>query len=228
MSNPSVVTLQLIAGVSNGIALSQIPAAAGNLTLNGSLVTGGVATFDVARRVRIASNNAGDGGVIFTVTGTNAFGAPISEQITGLANTNKATNQDFLTVTSIANSAATAGNITAGTNGTASTPWVLDNFLAPTWMLAVAVSLPTGPGTAVTYTVEHTYDDPNTTPNLYSSMEPASYQPPLAWPNPTLVNFTQNGEFQYAGWPIMAHRLTITAGTGKAVMQSIQAGIGSP
>jgi hypothetical protein len=50
MSNPSVVTLQLVALVANGIALSQTPGAAGNLTLNGSLVTAGVAILDVARR----------------------------------------------------------------------------------------------------------------------------------------------------------------------------------
>jgi hypothetical protein len=227
MSNPSVVILQLGALVANGIALSQTPGAAGNLILNGSLVTGGVAVLDVPRRVSIASSG-NDAAVIFTVNGTNANGSPISSAVTGVTST--ATGQtalDFKTVTSIATSAATVGAITVGTNGVASSPWVLDNHLATVWALTVAVSV-TG---TVTYTVEHTYDDPNDVgPTLTAmpeqwSLEPASYVAPLAWPNGTLSGKTVNGETTYADQPIMAHRLTITAGTGRAVMQSIQAGI---
>ena len=155
MSNPSVVSLQLVAAVANGIAQAQQPAAAGALTLNGSLVTAGIATMDVARRVLIASTG-NDANIVFTVNGTNQSGAPISSQVTGVTSANSQyTALDFATVTSVTASAGTAGNITVGTNGVASTPWVLDNFLAPTWALAVAVSLPAGNGTA-TYTVEHT------------------------------------------------------------------------
>lgn len=227
MSNPSVVILQLGALVANGIALSQTPGAAGNLILNGSLVAGGVAVLDVPRRVSIASSG-NDAAVIFTVTGTNGSGNPIVSTVTGV--TSAATGQtalDFKTVTSIATSAATVGAITVGTNGVASSPWVLDNHLATVWALTVAVSV-TG---TVTYTVEHTYDDPNDVgPTLTAmpeqwSLEPASYVGPLAWPNGTLNGKNTNGETTYADQPIMAHRLTITAGTGRAVMQSIQAGI---
>jgi hypothetical protein len=227
MSNPSVVILQLGALVANGIALSQTPGTAGNLVLGGSLVSGGVAVLDVPRRVSIASTG-NDAAVIFTVNGTNANGSPISSTVTGVTST--ATGQtalDFKTVTSIATSAATTGAITVGTNGVASSPWVLDNHLATVWALTVAVSV-TG---TVTYTVEHTYDDPNDVgPTLTAmpeqwSLEPASYVAPLAWPNGTLQGKTANGETTYADQPIMAHRLTITAGTGRAVMQSIQAGI---
>lgn len=232
MANPSVVSLQLIAAVANGISQSQQPAAAGALLLNGSLVVGGVAVMDVARRVVIASNG-NDAAVVFTVAGTNQSGAPIASTVTGINSGSGFTALDFATVTSITSSAATAGQITAGTNGVASTPWVLDNFLVASWNLAVAVSLPGGAGTA-TYTVEHTYDDPNATkqqgqPAPYQfSMEAASFSPPIAWPSPTLLNMNSNGEADYANRPIMAHRLTITAGTGQAVMQSIQSGIGSP
>lgn len=228
MSNPSLVTLQLAALIANGIAASQAPAAAGALTLNGSLVSGGVATLDVARRVAIASTG-NDASVIFTVTGTNASGATIVSTVTGLNVSSDHTALDFLTVTSVSSSAGTAGFITVGTDGTGSTPWVLDNHLVRGgWALSVAVSIASGAGT---YTVEHTYDDPNKTgtslvisPQQYS-LEPASYVPPLPWPNATLSGKSTNGEANYADQPIMAHRLTITEGTGKFVMQSIQAGI---
>lgn len=225
MSNPSAVSLQLPVGVSNGISLSQTPAGAGNLTITGSLATGGVANLVTPQRVVAVSTNAGDTTQSLTITGTDRNGNAISEVLALNGTTSVITLQDFLTVTQVAASAATAGALTVGTNEIGSTPWVLDNFLAPSWMLALAVHIVSG---SVTYNVEHTYDDPTTTPNFYSSMEPASFQPPLAWLNPTLQGFTQDGEVQYPNWPIMAHRLTITAGTGKAVMQTIQAGIGSP
>ena len=230
MSNPSVVSIQLTAGVANGIALSQTPAAAGNLTLNGSLVSGGAVTFATPRRVVVASTG-NDANIIFTVNGTNRSGAPISSAVTGVTSTNSVyTALDFATVTSIAVSGATAGAITAGTNGVGSTDWVLDNFLAPTWNLSVAVSIASGAGT---YTVEHTYDDPNKNlPSLSPapqqfSMEAASYSPPKAWPNVVLVNQAAQGEYQYVS-PIMAHRLTVTSGTGQFIMQSIQSGMGDP
>lgn len=224
MSNPSVVSLQLTAGVANGIALVQTPAAAGNLVLNGSLVSGGVAALGaVARRVAAVSANAGDTTQTLTIYGTNRDGIVISEALVLNGLTTVYTKNDFLTVSQVAISAGTAGNVTVGTNGVASSPWVLDNFLVSSWNLAVAVKLASAAG--ATYTVEHTYDDPNTSPTLYSSMESASFQPPVAWPNPTLVNMAADGEFQYNSWPIFAHRLTITAGTGKATMQSIQSGI---
>jgi len=232
MSNPSLVTLSLPAGVTNGIALSQTPGAASNLTLNGSLVSGGVANLVTPQRAVAVSASAGDTTQTLTFTGTDRNGNTISEAVTLNGTTQVNTKQDFLTVTKVAISAGTAGALTVGTNGIGSTDWVLDNFLAPTWMLAVAVHIKSG---SATYTVEHTYDDPNSwtgmgTGNsaLPSSMEPASYSPPLAWANPTLQNMNADGEFQYVAWPVMAHRLTITAGTGTVTMQSLQAGIGSP
>ena len=228
MANPSPVSLHLVAAVAAGVCASQTPGAAGALTINGSLATGGVATFDVARRVAVAST-ANDATVVFTIYGTNGSGAAISNTVTGVNAGSVNSLLDFLTVTKVTSSAGTAGAITVGTSSTASTPWIVDNFMAPYWALAVAVSVA---GT-VTYTVEHTYDDPNATvgnltTGANSALGPASNIPPIAWPNPTLAAQTASGEAQYVDKPIFAHRLTITAGTGTATMQSIQAGIGSP
>lgn len=235
MSNPSVVTLQLAASSANGIALSQTPVAAGALTLNGASVSGGVATLDAPRRILVSTAGA-DVARTFTIVGTGraATGAPfnagpaITEAVTAIPNTtSKFTKLDFATVTSVTVDAATAGAITVGTNGTGSTVWVVDDFERANWNLVVAVSIVSG---SVTYTVEHTYDDPNdvgtslTAAPQQFSMEPASYIPPLAWPDTTLNALSVNGETTFPGQPIFAHRLTITNGTGQAVMQSIQGG----
>lgn len=232
MPNPSTITLQLIAGVSNGVCQSQAVLAAGALTLNGALVTGGVAVFDVPRRVVAASSGA-DAGVILTIAGTDRDGNATTEALT-LVNSPASvyTKLDFATVTGVTSSGAAAGNITVGTNGVGSSPWVYDDITHENWYLRVGVSLPGGDGTA-TYTVEHTYDDPAkigtslvVSPQQFAR-QPAGYVPALAWPNDNLVNRTTNAETGYTDGPIMAHRLTITAGTGMAVMQSIQAGIGN-
>ena len=225
--NPSVVSLTLTAGVANGISLAQTPGAAGNLTITGSLAAGGIATLSPARRVQVSST--GTETASFTIYGTNRSGAAISSTVSGVtAAAPQTTALDFLTVTRVAISGAGVGSITVGTNSVGSTEWVLDNFLAPSWYLSVAVSV-AGTGN---YTVEHTYDDPNALMDVGSqyplSMEPASNVPPIAWPNTNLTAQTINKEAQYAQQPIFAHRLTVNSGTGTATMQSIQAGIGSP
>lgn len=228
MSNPSTVSLQLAAAVANGICQSQAVAAAGNLTLNGSLVTSGVATLDkVARRVLIASAGA-DSAVVFTITGTDRNGNVQSETITGVTSTaSQYSVRDYLTVTSIASSAATVGNITVGTNGYGSTVWVVDNFLAHFWALAGVII----GASSTTYTLEETYDDPNAQPggSLVGaeqwSMYPGSNVPAVAIANPLLIGVSGTNRYDYPNHPIMAHRLTITSGTGLVTMQSIQAGI---
>lgn len=224
MGNPVRLTLQLAASVANGICLSQTPAAAGALTLNGTLVTGGVATMDVARRVYVASTGA-DSSVIFTITGTNRDNNPQTITVTGVATpTPVASSLDFLTVTSVTASAATVGAITVGTGAIGSTAWVSTAPEYISWALSAAVQILSG---SVTYTVEHTYDDVN------KAISPSiggfvvgwnSASPPVAWSHPVLVGLIANGEGTYANQPIMAHRLTITAGNGLAAFWSVQGG----
>lgn len=230
MASVHAVTLQLPAAVTNGIALAQTPAAAGPLTLNGSLVTSGVANLVVPQRVGVAASGPSDSAVVFTITGTNGSGAQITDTVTGLSSNTVRSSSDFLTVTSVTASAATVGTITVGTVGVGSTPWVFDNMESAFWALSVAVVIQAG---ALNYTVEHTYDDPNagqspgTSGASNWSLEPLSNVPAVAWPHSVLFSQTKNGEGTYANQPIYAHRLTINSGTGRALLQSIQAGIGS-
>ncbi len=223
MGRPVVTTLTLAAAVSNGIAQAQSLAGAGNLTLNGSLVSGGVATLDsggAARRVIVASVG-NDSGITFTVTGTvrdpgNPTGSGIagSEVLTGTNAGTAESMRDFLTVSKIAASGATAANVTAGTNGTGSGPWVpWDNFVPP-FQVAVAAKVLSG---APTYQLDVTYDD------VYSVVVPDA----VAWADmtgKTAAAQTSLSESKGAV-PVRSSRLTLTAVGGVQLTQNQQQGI---
>ncbi|MDA9100684.1 VCBS domain-containing protein [Planktomarina sp.] len=83
------------------------------LVIGGAMASGGSVTHTAAEKVTITS--AGDdSGITFTVVGTDAAGAALTEVVTG-ANAAAATSSgSFLTVTSITASASTAGNVSAG------------------------------------------------------------------------------------------------------------------
>lgn len=233
MPSFSNVTLQLGTATANGIVTSQTLGAAGTLTLDGALVSGGVATLDVARRVIITSAG-NDSGIDWVLAGGNRNGVAQSETISGASTAAAESVLDYKTVTSITGSGATASTVTAGTNGTGSTEWVLDNPAAPYFAVSVGVHILSG---TATFTVEHTYDDPNAGLNPGNSagvagpqdfsIAPGSNVPPVAWPDATANGKTADVETSFIA-PVMAHRLTITAGAGNVIMQSIQAGIGSP
>ena len=93
-----------------------------------------------------------------------------------------------------------------------SLPQVMDQRRNP-FQVGIGVSVA---GT-VTYTVQHTFDD---------VFDPA-YNPSTGnwFPHASLVNLTASGDGNYA-FPITALRLNVTAGTGSAFMQVIQAGDG--
>lgn len=226
MSNPTAVTLQLDTSDADGICQSQTPLAAGSLTINGALSSGGVATMDAARRVLIGSN-ADDSGHTFTITGTDRYSNAQSEDLAGPASPATVyTVLDYLTVTAVAVDAATAGAITVGTNGVGSTEWIQANWLDVSWVIAIGCR----GAAATTYTVEHTYDDFNQTQqNLPQgfSLEPGSNVPALAWPNPIINGASGISEVRYTDWPVYGFRLTINSGTGSVMMQAIQQGRGS-
>lgn len=100
----------------DGIAQSQKPASAGNLTINGALASGGSYTAEagVAHKISITAA-ADDSGRTFTVTGTDADGRAQTETITGPNTAAAESTKYWATVTQVAVDAATAGNITVGT-----------------------------------------------------------------------------------------------------------------
>jgi hypothetical protein len=98
----------------DGVCTSQTPAAGGeqDLTIDGALSSGGVATFTAARFITIASA-ADDSARTFTVTGTDVNGAVQTETIAGPATTVTGTSY-FRTVTQVTVDDDTAGAITVG------------------------------------------------------------------------------------------------------------------
>ncbi len=177
MANPYRTSVALTAAVTNGICLSQTLGAAGKLTINGSLASGGVATLTstscVARRVGITSAG-NDSGITWTITGTNRYGVVHNETLAG-ANAGTANSvKDYATVTSIAGSAASASTVTAGTNTVASTEWRVFDIYREFFSVGLGF---TATGT-INATVEITFDDPLAAQP--GSLEPASAQPPTA------------------------------------------------
>lgn len=230
MSNPTRIDLQLVAAVSNGIALSQQPSTAGALTLNGSLVSGGIATMDVGRRVIVASSGS-DASVKFTITGTDntVNGNALTETVTGVTSANTvATLGNFKTVTKVTSSAGTAGNITVGTNGVGSSPWYTMDWLRRHGGFYVGGGI-TGPS-GTTYTLEQCYSDPNgiAGDNLVGaeqwSMFPAGLVPPHVYTYSGISGASGDNQFSYST-PVFAIRLTVNSGTGLVTLEMVQAGV---
>lgn len=145
----------LASAANNNICTAQQPLAAGALTLNGTLVSSGVANLGQNRRVLITTTG-NETGKTATVTGTNYTGNIITDTVS-LPNTSTVyTDLDFLTVTRITISAAAAANLTVGTNGIGGSRWVRFNDFAPS-----NISIQCDVSGTVNYTVQSTLDDPN-------------------------------------------------------------------
>ena len=213
MSAPyqKTLTLSLVAAVNNGVSQAQAGVAATPLTLNGSLATAGVATFDAPRRVGVASTG-NDTGITFTVVGTDYYGRAQTEVLTGANNATAQTVRDFATVTSITPSGNTAANVTAGTTNTGSTPpHVLDAIANPASVSLAGIVT----GVGVTWTAEQSFDDLSPAWNVNAT-------PPTYFPTP-LVNQAGNAVGALTQ-PATLLRLTLNStGTGSVALRIVQA-----
>ena len=122
----------------------------------------GFATLDMARNI-IFTSGGNDTGITITISGTNWAGTPISETVTGASGAAASTVLDYLIVTQVKVSGATATTIEVGTNGVAGSAWVnLDPWAQGAVSGQCVVS-----GTA-NYTVQVSNDDPNSYANPVS------------------------------------------------------------
>jgi len=137
----------------DGIAESQTTAGADDLTLDGVLVSGGIATLDHARRLAIASGGD-DSPNDFTVTGTDADGRALVEVVTGPNATTVETVGYFKTVTSVAIDGATVGSVTVGTTDELASQTIPIDRIATT-ACAIAVDVTD----TIDYTVQQTLED---------------------------------------------------------------------
>lgn len=214
MSRPVVTSVTIAAAQATGYALSQKPGAAGSLTLNGALVTSGVGRPDAPRRVAIASD-ADDSAHTFTITGTaraEQGGIALSETLTGPNNATVFTTQDFATVTAITISAAATGNITAGTNGVASGPWVAWSEFQTDFQVQLDGFVLSG---SPTWQADYTPDD------VFGTWLPANVPFPRAIAIAALTGKTGTASGAVTT-PVRATRLTLTAVGGVQLSQTQQ------
>ena len=214
---PITVTAGPLATASaNAICLSQTPAGAGAMTLNGALVVSGVAVMDNPRRVLITPAGS-ESAKTFTITGTGANGNTVSEVIAGV--NNPATAQsvlDYKTVTSITISAAAAGAITVGTSGVGGSKWVVFDAFAPN-----VISIQCNATTPINYTVQSTLNDP------YDPITPVA-PADVVWVNSSdtavvSATATKQSGFTYA--PDYA-RILINSGAGSVAATFLQSSNG--
>lgn len=123
---PGAFALAINGALSSGfsatsIADAQAVSGAGNLTLNGTLVNSGVAYLGNGGYVAITSAG-NDTGITFTVKGlyfgpNSQGGSYVSETLTGSNTSVVVTTKLFSTVTAVTASAAAAGDVSVGVNG---------------------------------------------------------------------------------------------------------------
>lgn len=214
MARPSFFTKSLsVAADDDGIAQAQTPVAAGDLTINGALASGGLATLSSNRKVVIASTMAE--GRTFTIYGTDRPSKNvISEKIVGTGQS----VLDYYEVTRVAVDGATNGAIKVGTNGVGASHWIpVDRNITP-----VSISLNVTLTGSVNWSIECTIDelihaalvDPNNSAALI----------PKTFLHPRLFNQSSDA-FDIIDFPITAFRLLISSGTGSARVADLQAGI---
>lgn len=157
-----------------GLAAAQAVASAKNLTLTaGTGVTAtvdavGVTRYvlDVPRTLSIVSAGVGDTTQTATFSGYDYYGQPMTARVTLNGTNTVQTTKAFKSVTSIAISAATAGNISAGYGDKFGLPVRVDDagYIMPKWANALAqdagtfvAAVTTDPATNLTGDVRGTY-----------------------------------------------------------------------
>ena len=228
MARPQSVSIVLAAASATAACQSQTPLAAGPLVINGSSASGGVATFDVARRVIATTNNPADNGTTLALTGKDRGGHAIFETLVLNSTTAPFTFQDFLSVSIARISAGTTGTVSLGTNGVASAAWLPVDPHIIGFSVGIQVSFA---GNTASIAIEGTEDDPD---RAYFDALPSgtgvntaaatTWIVPVAFPlNTAVTSDLLTGTII----PMIALRLTINSGATNGPVRMIlrQAGI---
>lgn len=198
----------------NDICTSQTPGAKGNMTLNGSTVANGVATL-VTPGQRVLITTA-DSTTIFTLYGTTATGAVVTECLISNGTSVQST-LDYYTVTQIAVNQGTTAAVTVGTNGVGSTPWVHMD-----WFADAQIAIQCTVSGTVNYTVQSSLD-----PESLIWTNPALTSTSMTWVNSSdtaAVNATATIQTNYAYCPRWI-RCLLNSGSGSVTMTVLQSGV---
>ena len=199
----------LVAGAVGAICASQTTGGAGNLLINGTLASGGVATLAAQQVLGITS--AGNVSTVnFTITGTDDQGRVISQTLAGPNIGTVQTTLNFRTVTQIAVSAAVASAVTVDTLGIGASQEIpVDRYQNPTNMTLTGIVTGTVNWTAQ-YTTDNIFDGTNG---------------PYSWRNmSTLTNQTGTADGTIIQ-DVTAVRFLTNSGTGTLVCNVVQGGV---
>ena len=217
---PIVITRQLSAADDNGIALAHVYGAAGNLTLDGALVTSGVAQLGQQRHVALASTG-NLSGINFTVYGTDDQGNSIHQTIAGPNNDSVETTLNFSTVTRIAFDAVIGTAVMAGTSAVGESPPIPLDYLAPNSRSTISLEFDGVADATVQFTNDNVFSDD---PLLFGQTVDEFYSTPFVWndhPSTSLVAANSN-DYGFTDVTMFAVRLKNNSGTGSVTMRIVQ------
>lgn len=215
---PIQTTINMAAADLSGISTAQTPANGVALTLNGALVSGGVATLLYPGTVSLTSTSNLStvvftvGGLILNKDGTRTVGY---ESVIGPNNTTVATIAIFVTVTSVA--VATASTFTTETVRVGSSAvgigngdwWPLDIY-TPNQVTNISCNILSS-GSA-TYSVQYTNEDP---------FDPTITQLAVAHPVAALTGATTD-QTAFTTTLMRAVRVNIASGAGQLRVTVVQ------
>lgn len=163
VDHPNLSRYRIVPAAINtiGVCAGQAAAAAGNLSINGSLAVGGVATLDVTRAVFINAPGT-ETGVNFTIYGTDMYGETLIWQTAGPAAGEATTSaKTFATITRVAVDTATTSSVSVGTADVFGLPYNLTSAedIVAIWYNGSLVTANTGLTAADTTTVSATTGD---------------------------------------------------------------------
>jgi hypothetical protein len=223
-----------VVGDNDAVALVQTPAAGGvqELTINGTLATGGVATMDIPRQVTLTFNDD-DRARVFVVTGTDSKGNQRVEAVQGVDTSTTSTVMPFATVTSIKVDDDTVGNVQAGTGTVVSTGWLPLDYMVADFDVALGITVPLGftADLTVELTLSNILDRRGNAPTAGTSQhvrdEFGLFFPEInVFDHDSMVNIVADTTGNLA-FPVRAVRLKSNAtltGTGRAVdLEVVQA-----
>ena len=188
------------------IVTAQSLSVSGAITLDGALVSNGVATLTVPA-VLIAYSQASST-INFVVTGTGPAGQSQVETLAVTASGNLTGSLSFATVTQITASAAAASTISIGNGVPGYTAWIPLDIYTPNQVTNISAKKS---GT-VNYSVEYTNEDPFNT---------SIQQLAVPHPNASLTNSTSD-ETQFTTTLMRAVRLKINSGDGSVRFTVVQ------
>ena len=188
------------------VAAAQLLNASGVITLNGALVSGGVATLPVPAVLTVFSEKSAT--VNFVVTGTAPNGASQTETLAVTASGTVTGSLSFATVTSVAASAPTSATISLGNGVPGYTAWIPLDIYTPNQVTNISNKVS---GT-VNYSVEYTNEDP---------FDTSIQQLAVPHPNASLTAATGD-ETQFTTTLMRAVRLKINSGNGSVRFTCVQ------